>query len=108
MRKVHTKEKIFMGVLAITVIGSAFWMSYTILSGKVTPNDKLTFFIMGYIMGQSERVLNYYFGSSKGSSDKTDIILRGRYREHYEPKEDNYRSEQPNNYSSQRIGGNNE
>ena len=107
MRRIHTREKLFMGVLAITVIGSAIWMSYTILSGKVTPNDKLTFFIMGYIMGQSERVLNYYFGSSKGSSDKTDIILRGRYGEYHEPEEDNYRNEQPN-YASQRIGSNNE
>ena len=63
-----------MGALALLVVGSTIWMSYVIISGKVTANDKLTFFVMGYIMGQSERVLNYYFGSSKGSSDKTDII----------------------------------
>jgi len=81
MRRIHTKEKIFMGVLAITVVGSAIWMSFVIISGKVTANDKLTFFVMGYIMGQSERVLNYYFGSSKGSSDKTDIISRNQRRE---------------------------
>jgi len=74
MKRIQTKEKIFMGALALLVVGSTIWMSYVIISGKVTANDKLTFFVMGYIMGQSERVLNYYFGSSKGSSDKTDII----------------------------------
>ena len=57
------------------VIGlSAFTL--IVVAGLFLPIENLEFFnaILGYVMGVSSTIFAYYYGSSKGSADKTTMI----------------------------------
>ena len=65
-------EKGFMGLLGITVVIATFVLVYILLTKVVPPENKdIVNVALGAIFGLSAVVVNYYFGSSKSSSDKT-------------------------------------
>jgi hypothetical protein len=71
--QIQTKSWIVPALSVITVaafFGVVFW----VLSGKVTLESTLLGFILGQVSSKAEQVYNYFFGSSKGSSDKTAMM----------------------------------
>ena len=38
------------------------------------PNEKILYLVVGALVGSFNQVTNYFFGSSKGSKDKTDLL----------------------------------
>lgn len=62
--------------LALGVVGGFMAMAGGVLFGKVTPDSVLAGTIIGYISAKAEQVLSYYFGSSRGSDDKSGMLAR--------------------------------
>lgn len=64
--------KTFVGVVLITVFSLCvvYLMKYSIPEG----NREIAHFMLGEISGVVLAIATYYFGSSKGSQEKTQII----------------------------------
>lgn len=64
--------KTFVGIVIITVFSSVvlYIMKYEIPEG----NREIAHFMLGEVSGVALSIATYYFGSSKGSHDKTQII----------------------------------
>jgi uncharacterized membrane protein len=62
-----------MKILAVaTIVGFFAFIGFLLVKGTPTGMDKtLLGMIIGYVVGLVQQVYNYYFGSSKGSKDKT-------------------------------------
>ncbi len=66
------KEKGYMAFLALVIIAATFYLAHTLLTSIVPKeNADIVNVSFGLILGLSATVVNYYFGSSKSSSDKT-------------------------------------
>lgn len=39
-------------------------------------NEKILYLVVGALVGSFNQVTNFFYGSSKGSKDKTDIIAK--------------------------------
>jgi len=63
-------------ILAYIVIGSFIAMVASILMGWSKAESVMAGTLVGYLSAKAEQVLSYYFGSTKGSADKTAIIAR--------------------------------
>ena len=71
MKAEQTARHIF-GVLAFIV---ATMVIYLVLSPYVSPDkEQVANVILGNVLGWPMIVLSYYYGSSQGSQQKTDII----------------------------------
>jgi len=58
-------------VLAIVTVGGFFAVVGFILTGQVPLDSTLTGFVLGAVSSKAEQIYNFFFGSSKGSKDKT-------------------------------------
>ena len=63
--------------LAIITVVGFFAVVGLILSGKVPLDSTLTGFVLGAVSSKAEQIYNFFFGSSKGSKDKTMQMTRG-------------------------------
>jgi len=63
-------------VLAIFTVIGFFAVVGFILLGKVRLDSTLTGFVLGAVSSKAEQIYNFFFGSSKGSSDKNEHIAR--------------------------------
>lgn len=72
-REIALGGDITMKIMAgATVIGFFVFIGYLLSNGTPEGMDKtLLGMIIGYVVGLVQQVYNYYFGSSKGSKDKT-------------------------------------
>lgn len=64
-------------VLALVIIGGFYAVASSILSGKINvpPSEQmLVGAILGYASSKAQVVVDYYFGSSKGSEDKNKLL----------------------------------
>lgn len=64
-------------VLAYTVVGAFVALVAGTLLGWARVDSALAGTLVGYLSAKAEQVLAYYFGSTKGSAEKTAIIARG-------------------------------
>ncbi len=89
------KEKAYMGMLAFIVIVATFYLGKVLLTSSVPPENKdILNVALGMILGLSNTVIGYYFGSSKSSSDKTDLFTdKTDIRMKIVPKEENNNDE---------------
>jgi hypothetical protein len=70
----QNKER-FMYVLAGAVVSCAAIITGATLLVKVPPeNNTLVSMAIGQLLGMAVTVVGYFFGSSKSSADKNDII----------------------------------
>ncbi len=70
-----TKDKIYMYVLgAIIVIG--FYIVLGIVFRQAIPevNHDVVMLLIGALIAKFADVVGYFYGSSKGSADKTDLL----------------------------------
>ena len=63
-------------VLAYTVVGSFIAMVAGTMLGWAKVDTVLAGTLVGYLSAKAEQVLAYYFGSTKGSADKTMLLAR--------------------------------
>lgn len=70
-----TKDKALPVLAGLTVAGF-FGVVAWILSGKVSIESTLLGFVLGQVSSKTEQVYNFYFGSSAGSKQKTEVISR--------------------------------
>ena len=69
-----TKEY-FMAILASLIISLTFTMYYIVIFLKLEgTNRDIAFTVVGSVTTLSAGVVNYYFGSSQGSADKSKHI----------------------------------
>ena len=61
-------------VLAYTIVGAFLAMVGTTLLGYATVDSVLAGTLVGYLSAKCEQVLAYYFGSSKGSERKSELL----------------------------------
>jgi hypothetical protein len=64
-------------ILAYTVVGAFVALVAGTLLGWARVDSALAGTLVGYLSAKAEQVLAYYFGSTKGSAEKTAIIARG-------------------------------
>lgn len=57
--------------LAIITVVGFFTVVGLILTGKVPLDSTLTGFVLGAVSSKAEQIYNFFYGSSKGSKDKT-------------------------------------
>lgn len=74
-REVATKDHVN-SILAYTLIGSFIAVVGATLLGFAKVEGALAGTLVGYLSAKAEQVLAYYFGSSKSSDRKTDIIAQ--------------------------------
>lgn len=67
-------------VLAYTVVGAFVALIAGTLVGWAKVDSALAGTLVGYLSAKAEQVLAYYFGSTKGSADKTALIAAARDR----------------------------
>lgn len=65
-------------ILAYVVVGAFIAMVASILMGWSKAESVMAGTLVGYLSAKAEQVLAYYFGSTKGSADKTALIARGQ------------------------------
>lgn len=75
--QINTKSYI-VPILATITVTAFFGVVFWVLSGKVTLESTLLGFILGQVSSKAEQVYNYFFGSSKGSKDKTAVLAMER------------------------------
>lgn len=61
-------------ILAYTIVGSFVAMVTGTLMGWAKVDSVLAGTLVGYLSAKAEQVLAYYFGSTKGSADKTKLL----------------------------------
>lgn len=61
-------------ILAFTVVGSFVALVAGTLLGVAAVDSALAGTLVGYLSAKAEQVLAYYFGSTKGSADKTALL----------------------------------
>lgn len=67
-----------------TLMGFVMYGSFQLLTGGIVLKDVavasvvsgLIGTVIGYVAGNAQQVVGYYFGSSKGSADKTDALAK--------------------------------
>jgi hypothetical protein len=70
---------IFQYALGATIVLCFFLASYLLIFNAVPEaNSKLLDILFGALVAQFINVVGYFYGSSKGSADKTDIIANGK------------------------------
>jgi len=71
-----TSSMFMYGLAILIVVG--FFSIVLILMFVCMPqdNEKLLYMVLGGLLVQFGNIINYFFGSSKGSSDKNAIIAK--------------------------------
>jgi len=72
-RQINVKDNVNK-ILAYSVVGAFIAMVSATLLGYAKVESVLAGTLVGYLSAKCEQVLAYYFGSSKGSSEKTSMI----------------------------------
>lgn len=70
-------DPIVKGIALYTVVAFSAMMGFLLWKGTPDGMDKILLgTIIGYVAAMAQQVYNYYFGSSKGSTDKNKISFR--------------------------------
>lgn len=65
-------------ILAYGIVGSFCALVFSVLFGQVTAESTIAGAVIGYLSAKAEQVVSYYFGSSAGSKQKTEVMSRTR------------------------------
>ena len=75
--KAPTLNKVITPILALVVIALVFLLFYLIMfKPNIGVEKDILVFVLGALISQAGQVLSYYFGSSRGSTDKQAQIDR--------------------------------
>jgi len=70
-------KQIFQYALAALIAVGLYWVTYLLIM-KAAPegNKDALLIVLGVMAGAFANVVGYFFGSSKGSSDKNEILKK--------------------------------
>jgi drug/metabolite transporter (DMT)-like permease len=69
-------KELYMYILGgVLVTGFLVVIGLMIFRAIPDANEKLLYMLLGVLAGMSGSVVNYFYGSSKSSADKTDLLL---------------------------------
>lgn len=75
MKDGHKLNKVIIPVLALFVVGLSFLLLYLIMFRETTQVEENTIiFVLGALTGWVSIILSYFFGSSQGSKEKTEML----------------------------------
>lgn len=74
-REIQTKDNVNK-ILAYTIVGSFIAMVGACLLGYAKVESVLAGTLVGYLSAKAEQVLAYYFGSSRSSDNKTELLAK--------------------------------
>ena len=63
-------------ILAFVIVGAFVCLAASTLLGYAKVESALAGTLVGYLSAKCEQVLAYYFGSSRGSAQKTELLAR--------------------------------
>jgi len=70
-------QEIYMYVLGALIVAGFFILLYLLVYQSVPEiNKDILNIVVGALIGMSGNVVNYFFGSSKGSADKTQLLSK--------------------------------
>jgi hypothetical protein len=72
----ENNKSLIVPTLATITVGCFFAVVFWILSGKVSLDSTLLGFVLGQVSAKAEQVYNFFFGSSAGSKEKTQGLLK--------------------------------
>lgn len=75
-REIKTGDSITLQILSTIIIGSFLAIVYKVLFDQITVDSVIAGTLIGYVSAKADTVVGYYFGSSKGSKDKTVALER--------------------------------
>jgi uncharacterized membrane protein len=68
-------QQIFQYTLGAIIIIGFFVLLVTLINTKIpTENEDVLNLVVGALIGSFATIVGYFFGSSKGSSDKNDLL----------------------------------
>ena len=68
-------KELYMYLLGALVVLCAFFLGYLLATNEIPSGNKdVVMVAVGVILGWGSMVVGYFFGSSKSSSDKNEII----------------------------------
>ena len=68
-------ESIFKPLIAVITVVMAFYIFNKIITGQIEQSNRdITLYLLGVLSGILTLILNYYFGSSHSSNQKTEIM----------------------------------
>jgi uncharacterized membrane protein len=68
-------KDIFMMVLAVVIVLCVLLTTILLMKWQVPGENKdALYLVLGALLGSFTMVVSYFFGSSKGSSDKTELL----------------------------------
>ena len=72
-------KQIFQYVLAALVAVGLYWVTYLLIM-KAAPeaNKDALLIVLGVMAAAFSNVIGYFFGSSKGSAEKNDLLKNGK------------------------------
>ena len=70
------KDAYMYGLGALVVIGFFALLIMVFVYELPSLNREVGLMAIGALIGQFNSIITYFFGSSKGSSDKTDLLTR--------------------------------
>ena len=71
------REILMFAMAVILILSFLILLALLVFQEVPVPNSQLLYTMVGVFGTMAVTVINYYFGSSKGSSDKTKIIANG-------------------------------
>lgn len=75
MKEEHILNRIITSLLALIVVVLAFALLYVLMFRQNTRvEENVIIFILGSLTGWVSQILSYFFGSSKGSKEKTELL----------------------------------
>jgi hypothetical protein len=75
-REVKSGDTITVQILAAIIVGSFLAIVYKVLFSGSQVDSVIAGTLIGYVSAKADTVVGYYFGSSRGSSDKTKAFER--------------------------------
>ena len=70
-------KELYMYILGAIVVALCFFLAYLLIFTPIPETNKdIITVAFGLILGWGGAVVGYFFGSSKSSKDKTDIIAK--------------------------------
>jgi predicted CDP-diglyceride synthetase/phosphatidate cytidylyltransferase len=70
-------QQIFQYTLGALVAVGLYWVTYLLIMKSTPENNKdALLIVLGVLASQFANVVQYFFGSSKGSADKTDLMKK--------------------------------
>lgn len=70
-------KEVYMYLLGALIVAGFFLLLYLLVYQAVPElNKDILNIVVGALIGMAGNVVNYFFGSSKGSADKTELLKK--------------------------------